>query len=317
MDEKFKSNFGESNNTYCQKTTLDYLNLFLTNQDDGSITIDQESYIALIEAELADDHPARLKPFPKTTADPHLFRLDGIGETLSDSEVGFYKSMVQKLAFIAQKMRPDILCATSFLATWVRAPTKRHLNALYHLMRYVFGTKKRGLKFSAQTGLKLVAYIDAVFSTHYYGRSQSGMVMGLDEDLQSMVVSRSGKIKLVCDSSTEAEVTAVHKYVEQVLWADNLFREMTAGRIVGEAETVTIFQDNLSALVLEHNGAKPLSKSSHTNRRFFKVRQLVNSQRVKLEWKGTLEMRADTHTKITSGKKLTRQVESYMEIGQG
>ena len=50
MDEKFRSDFGESNNTYCQKTTLDYLNLSLTNQDDGSITIDQESYITLIEA---------------------------------------------------------------------------------------------------------------------------------------------------------------------------------------------------------------------------------------------------------------------------
>jgi hypothetical protein len=184
-------------------------------------------------------------------------------------------------------------------------------------MHFVFGTKKRGLKFGTQAELKLVAYIDAAFSTNYDGKSQSGMVMGLGEDLQSMVVSRSGKIKLVCDSSTEAEVTAVHKYVEQVLWADSLFREMTAGRIVGEAETVTIFQDNLSALVLEHNGAKPFSKASHTNRRFFKVRQLVNAQRVKLEWKGTLEMRADPHTKITSGKELTRQMESYMEIDQG
>ena len=58
---------------------------------------------------------------------------------------------------------------------------------------------------------------------------------------------------------------------------------MTAGRTVGEAEIVTIFQDNLSALVLEHNGAKLFSKASHTNRRFFKVRQLVDLQRVKLE----------------------------------
>ena len=131
-----------------------------------------------------------------------------------------------------------------------------------------------------------------------------------------MVVSRSSKIKLVSDSSTEVEVNAVHKYIEQVPWADNLFKEMTAGRTVGEAEIVTIFQDNLSALVLEHNGAKPFSKASHTNRRFFKVRQLVNLQRVKLEWKGMLEMRADPNTKMNSGKGLTRQMESYVEITQ-
>ena len=80
---------------------------------------------------------------------------------------------------------------------------------------------------------------------------------------------------------------------------------------------MTIFQDNLSALVFEHNGVKPFSKTSHTNRRFFEVRQLVNLQRVKLEWKGTLEMRADPHTNITSSKQLTRQMESYMEIEQG
>ena len=59
MNEKFKSDFGESNNTYCQRTTLDYLNLSISNHDDGSITVDQESYVSLLEAELPDDHPAR------------------------------------------------------------------------------------------------------------------------------------------------------------------------------------------------------------------------------------------------------------------
>ena len=155
------------------------ISLYSTNQDDGSITVDQERYVTLLETEL----PARTKLFPRTTADPHLFRLDGTGEMASNNELRFYKSMVQKLAFMAQRTRPDILCPTSFLATWVKGPTKQHLNALHHLMRYVFGTKKRGLRFSPQAELKLVAYIDAAFSTHYDGRSQSGMVMSLGESL--------------------------------------------------------------------------------------------------------------------------------------
>ena len=54
--------------------------------------------------------------------------------------------------------------------------------------------------------------------------------MGLGEELRSIVVSGSSKIKLESDSPTKAEVNAVHKHIKQVLWADNLFKEMTAGR---------------------------------------------------------------------------------------
>ena len=81
---------------------MDYLNLSIINQDDGSITVDQERYVTLLETEL----PARTKLFLRTTADPHLFRLDGTGEIASNDELRFYKSKVQKLAFMAQRTRP-------------------------------------------------------------------------------------------------------------------------------------------------------------------------------------------------------------------
>ena len=68
--------------------------------------MDQERYVTLLETELPEDHPARTKPFPRTTADPHLFRLDGTGEIASNDELRFYKSKVQKLAFMAQRTRP-------------------------------------------------------------------------------------------------------------------------------------------------------------------------------------------------------------------
>ena len=88
-----------------------------------------------------------------------------------------------------------------------------------------------------------------------------------------MVVSRSSKILQIVDSSAEAEVNAVHRYVQQILWVEPSFEEMTIGLNPRLTDKVAVFQDNMSALVLEHNGAKPCSKSAPINRKFFKIRE--------------------------------------------
>ena len=79
---------------------------------------------------------------------------------------------------------------------------------------------------------------------------------------------------------------------------------------------MTVFQDNLSTLVLERNGAKPFSKASHTNWRIFKVRTVCRLTTNQIGMKGTLEMRADLHTEMISGEESTRHMESYMKIKQ-
>jgi hypothetical protein len=158
--------------------------------------------------------------------------------------------------------------------------------------------------------------VDASFSGHFDGSSHAGMVMGLGDDLLSLVVCRSGKIALISDSSTEAEVIAVHKYLQQIVWAENLLNEMISALGI-DSKPAMICQDNLSALLLHHNGGKPFSKSSHINRRFFKVKEYVNHRMVEMTWKPTLEMIADYQTKITTGTKLEQQTSPYMTDTDG
>ena len=45
------------------------------------------------------------------------------------------------------------------------------MEALHHLLGFIIGTKKRGLKFDPKALLELIAYVDAAFSTHYDGHS--------------------------------------------------------------------------------------------------------------------------------------------------
>ena len=104
--------------------------------------------------------------------------------------------------------------------------------------------------------------------------------MGLGEELRSIVVSKNRKIDLIADSFTKAEVNAVHKYVEQVLWADNLFKEMTAGRTSWRSQDRDGTFPRWYWSVMEQSH---LVKLAIPIGEFSKCVQFVDLQRIKLE----------------------------------
>ena len=311
MDERFKDGNGVAKNTYDEAESIDYLNMRINHLPDHSITVDQQPYVSLLAEEMGLDHPALRTPLAKTPASLDLFKTYTDGNEATEEEKAYYKSHVQKLAIIAQRTRPDILCTVTFLQSWCKNPSAKHVRALNQLISYVVRTQAKGLRFDPDAEPKIVAYVDASFSGHYDGSSHAGMVLGLGEEVRSLIVCRSGKIPLISDSSTEAEVIAVHKYLQQIVWTENLLSEMASGLGI-TSEPALICQDNLSALLLHHNGGKPFSKSSHINRRFFKVKEYVNNKMVEMVWKSTLEMLADYQTKTTTGTQLERQTSNYM-----
>jgi S-adenosylmethionine:tRNA-ribosyltransferase-isomerase (queuine synthetase) len=75
------------------------------------------------------------------------------------------------------------------------------------------------------------------------------------------VYSTSVKQKLVTRSSTEAEVVAVHDVLPQMLWTAYFLK----GQGVHVSDSI-LFQDNMSAILLEKNGHGLASKRSrHMN----------------------------------------------------
>ena len=63
------------------------------------------------------------------------------------------------------------------------------------------------------------------------------------------ILNVSTKQKLVTRSSTEAKLVAVNDIMPQLLWARYFLEEQGYG-----VETSQLYQDNLSAILLEKNG---------------------------------------------------------------
>ena len=56
------------------------------------------------------------------------------------------RRLVGKLIYLSHT-RPDIAYAVSIISQFMHSPTKRHLEAAYHILRYFKGTPGKGLLF--------------------------------------------------------------------------------------------------------------------------------------------------------------------------
>nr|GEV46386.1 retrovirus-related Pol polyprotein from transposon TNT 1-94 [Tanacetum cinerariifolium] len=76
----------------------------------------------------------------------------------------FKMSMMRQISFffrITNFSRPDLIYA-AYLCAWYQAkPTKKHLNAVKKIIRYLKGTINMGLWYSKDTDMSLTAYADA------------------------------------------------------------------------------------------------------------------------------------------------------------
>jgi hypothetical protein len=111
------------------------------------------------------------------------------------------------------------------------------------------------------------------------------------------IYSSAGAQKLVAWSSTEAELIGVHDLMPQIVWT-GYFLKAQGLEIVDSI----LYQDNMSAMLLEKNGRQSSTKQTrHINIRYFFVKDQVASGEVRIEHCPTKEMVADYFTKPLQG----------------
>ena len=71
-----------------------------------------------------------------------------------------YRSMIGSLMYLTAS-RPDLLFAVCMCARYQSKPTKRHLEAVKRVFRYLVGTTHMGLWYPKETAMELTAYADA------------------------------------------------------------------------------------------------------------------------------------------------------------
>ncbi|GJW73309.1 retrovirus-related pol polyprotein from transposon TNT 1-94 [Tanacetum coccineum] len=126
-----------------------------------------------------------------------------------------FRSMVGSLMYLTAS-RPDLVFAVCMCARYQASPTKKHLEALKRVFRYLRGTINWGLWYPKDTAMALTAYADADHAgCQDTRRSTSGSAQFLGDKLVSW---SSKKQKSTAISTTEAEYIAMSGCCAQILW---------------------------------------------------------------------------------------------------
>nr|GFD15503.1 uncharacterized mitochondrial protein AtMg00810-like [Tanacetum cinerariifolium] len=125
-----------------------------------------------------------------------------------------FRSMVGSLMYLTAS-RPDLVFAVCMCARYQAKPTKKHLDILKQVFRYLKGTINWGLWYLKDTAMALTAYADADHpGCQDTRRSTSGSAQFLGHKLVSW---SSKKQQSTAISTTEAEYIAMSGCCAQIL----------------------------------------------------------------------------------------------------
>ena len=269
----------------------DYLGMILDYSVEGSVIIRMESYIN----NMINDMPEDMIGVASTPASSSLFKVNTNGTpTLNPKKKEIFVHLVMQALYLSQRGRPDIRTAVSFLCGRLTCPDEDDYSKLSRMMKYLQGTRSLPLTLRVEDDGKLQWWIDASYAVHPNMRGHTGATMSMGK---GSVFSGSWKQKMVTRSSTESEVVGVHDVLPQILWT-KMFLEAQGFSIAANV----LYQDNLSAILLEKNGRQSSTKrTKHMHLRYFYITDQVKKGEISIEHCPTKDMIADFFTKPLQG----------------
>ncbi|GKC61543.1 retrovirus-related pol polyprotein from transposon TNT 1-94, partial [Tanacetum coccineum] len=156
-----------------------------------------------------------------------------------------FRGMVGSLMYLTSS-RPDLVFAVCMCARYQAKPTKKHLEAIKRIFRYLKGTINMGLWYPKDNAMSLTAYADADHAgCQDSRRSTSGSAQFLGDRLVSW---SSKKQRSTAISTTEAEYIAMSGCCAQILWMRSQIKYY--GFLFSK---IPLYCDNKSAIALSCN----------------------------------------------------------------
>ena len=278
---------------------LNYLGMFCDLTEPGKCKISMPAYTARMAAlferahfnarsENLDVKGDALKEYD-TPAGVNLFEINESSPPLGKKQQEDFHSIVATALFMAKRARPDLLCATSFLTTRVQAPTVEDWSKLRRLVSYAAMTKDKALVLEPKS-IRVEAYTDASFATHYDRRSHSGTVVTIGG---APIYCGSKRQKINAKSAAEAEMIAISDASTIITWAQH-FLEYQGYENLPPAQ---VWEDNKATLDNLERGAPTAGNSRHYEVRYFYLSDLERRGVIKVKYLSTDEMTADLLTK--------------------
>lgn len=192
------------------------------NRQEKTNKLSQPAYIDKIlnTFHLDKAHPVNT---PMKEGTPLEQRPEADGEA-SSSERERYQGMTGSLMFSMVETRPDIAFAISIASRFAKNPSRQHTEALKTILRYMRGSRKRGITYGGHDKLLVEGYSDSDWAGDKESRkSTSGFIFMLNGGPVSWCSKRQPTVAL---SSTEAEYIALTLAAKEATWLRLLLTEL-------------------------------------------------------------------------------------------
>ena len=209
---------------------------------------------------------------------------------LNQEKTRKYQGIVGSLMYIAQVLKYDIMYATGQLVRPMAKPSKVHMVAAKHTLRYLAGTTNFSITYKKNSS-KL-----ATFSTLNWannpdnGKSTSSYVTMLANAPMSF---RSGLQGVTATSTMEAELVASALAIKEAVFRSNMLTELGFRK---EFAQMPVYCDNTATLHALGNRSFS-SRTKHIALRFFFIRELVTEGRTSIHYVPTEDNLVDDGTK--------------------
>jgi hypothetical protein len=217
--------------------------------------------------------------------------------------IALMRTLVGSLNWLSLSTRPDISTITNMCAKYMACPNKGHINQVKRIIRYLKGTKTKGISFSSKTNSKLEAFVkfpipnkvvslcDANWGPQdqsvpnpgssiqvdlFKNRSVSGFLIWLGGPLHWV----SKRQSITARSSTESEIYATDEctkcllHLAQIVQGFDLIDEIMA-------PPTKVYNDNAACVQWAH--AMATKGLRHIQIRDSAVRESVQSKFIDIE----------------------------------
>ena len=187
------------------------------------------------------------------------------------------QSIIGSLTWLSMSTRPDIATITNLLAKYVIKPSLGHIDAAKRVLRYLKGTKMKGLEFSTNSISDLAAYIKfpldkkpviALTDANWGPQDQSvpkrtnkpqQLELFKSRSLSGFVLWGNGPIhwsskrqSLTARSTAEAEIIATDECVKFLLHMRNLCDDLNIHTFIFP-DIITVYNDNAASIKWSNN----------------------------------------------------------------
>ena len=254
------------------------------------LMLDQEQYVGQILADFGMEHCNSVKtPCPS-------FRLTTAMCPTSDEErkeAGNlpFCAIVGKCMYLSNCTRPDISFAVRELARFMSNYGPKHYEAAKHLLRYLQGTRGRGIIYGNEPDPYPIfrSFADSDWAMSDNRKSVSGFII----ECGNGPISWSSKQQVVVAlSSCEAEYIACSHCARQILWLRSLFDELG----FPQTHPSPLYCDNQGTVICTHD-PQSHSRMKHIDIRAHFIRDAVNDRLIDVHHIPGVENPADLLTK--------------------